>query len=416
VALFAQIPGPASASSFQVLYSFCAADQCADGSSPYTNPLIIGPTGTLYGTTQLGGDADWGTVFAMIPNGKKTSYKYKRLYSFCSVGADCDDGFVPATGVISDTSGNLYGTTLYSSNGHKGQVFKLDLSGKKPELQTLYSFCVDEKCSDGAAPAYYDHLTYAGAAEGLPYDGKSALYGTTPYGGAYNEGVAFSLTPGVHGWKERVLYNFGGSQGYIATGVLLDSAGNLFGTTTEGGANDEGVIFELSPAKKGWKETVLYNLCGQPKCQDGANPSGPLLMDAAGNLFGGATNGGAHNDGALFKLVPNGKSSRYSVIYSFCSIAKCADGEYPYGDLAIDEAGDIYGTSSYGAESGGFGVFYRLHGSTLQVLHAFCTDDTCGDGASPLNGVIRDATGHLLGMTNLRGGNGQGGTVYEIMP
>jgi uncharacterized repeat protein (TIGR03803 family) len=317
--------------------------------------------------------------------------------------------------VIRDTAGNFYGATIDGGAHHQGEVFRINLSAK-PKLEILYSFCASAGCTDGAEPGYFDRLTYVGAAQGVPYDGKSTLYGTTPYGGAYGGGTAFSLTPGAHKWKMRVLYNFDDTTGYIATGVLSDGTGNLFGTTNDGGPKDKGVIFELSPAEKGWKETVLYNLCGEPKCTDGANPSGSLTMDSAGNLLGGTYAGGAKNAGALFKLIPNGAKSQYSVIYSFCGLRNCSDGESSYGPLALDKTGDIYGISSYGSKSGGYGVLYRLHGSTLQVLHTFCSDDNCIDGGSPLDGIVQDPSGHLFGTADLRGANGQGGTVYEFKP
>src|SRR5437660_8428465 len=116
----------AVASDFQALYSFCALKQCADGAGPYANPLLIAPSGTLYGTTSLGGSSGWGTVFAMIPDAKKASgYRHKLLYNFCSAGGNCDDGGYPATGVVRDAAGNLYGTTVNGGGHLKGEVFRV---------------------------------------------------------------------------------------------------------------------------------------------------------------------------------------------------------------------------------------------------------------------------------------------------
>src|SRR5205823_5054355 len=128
-----------------------------------------------------------------------------------------------------------------------------------------------------------------------------------------------------------------------------------------GGAHDEGVIFELSPAGKTWTQTILYSFCANTDCKDGEIPAGPLTMDLAGNLFGVAASGGANGDGVIFKLVPNGTQSQFAVLRSFCSVVGCADGGYPYGSLALDSAGSIFGTTQSGG-SQGFGTVYRLSG------------------------------------------------------
>ena len=220
-----------------VLYSFCAQTNCADGANPGA-ALIMDEAENLYGTTPVGGANDRGTVFELTPGGRETV-----LYSFCAQ-TSCVDGSTPLAALIVDKRGNLYGTTAaggannLSFPGGVGTVFELMPNG----TETLpYSFCAQTNCTDGATPT---------------------------------------------------------------AGLIMDKAGNLYGTTFHGGGTSgDGTMFELTP---GGTETVLYSFCAQTNCADGALPQAGLIMDKAGNLYGTTVQGGANNflGGVVFQLTP----------------------------------------------------------------------------------------------------------------
>jgi len=282
-----------------VLYSFCSAANCTDGSNPYAG-LIQDAAGNLYGTTEAPGGANGGgTVFKVDNTGHETV-----LYNFCSA-VNCTDGFAPSAGVIEDAAGNLYGTTVQGGANNGGTVFKVDNAGHET---VLYNFCSAANCTDGQHPA-----------AGLIQDAAGNIYGTTLAGGA-NYG-----TTGVNGFR-------GGG-----TVFRVDNAGH---------------------------ETVLYNFCSASNCTDGFNPYAGLIQDAAGNLYGTTFQGGANygttgvngyrGGGTVFRVDNAGHET---VLYSFCSAANCTDGSSPYAGLIQDPAGNLYGTTfAGGANYGTTGV------------------------------------------------------------
>jgi uncharacterized repeat protein (TIGR03803 family) len=245
------------------------------GAGP-TAVLVRDSAGNLYGTTQGGGNlrpcllAGCGLVFKLDARGKETV-----LYRFKGKA----DGKSPFGNLIRDTAGNLYGTTMKGGAADAGVVFKVDAAGKET---VLYSF---KGTSDGKTPM-----------AGLIRDAAGNLYGTTEYGGASGAGVVFKLdTTG----KQTVLYPFtGGADGANPIASLIrDAAGNLYGTTVNGGASGVGVVFSLDTTGK---QTVLHSF----NKTDGEFPSAPLLRDANGNLYGTAEGGGAFDGGVVFKLTP----------------------------------------------------------------------------------------------------------------
>jgi uncharacterized repeat protein (TIGR03803 family) len=260
------------------------------------------------------------------------------------------DGANPLGGLIADGSGNLYGTTTKGAGViHSfGTVFKIDQSGN---LTPLHSF----NGSDGANPIG-DLILSSGN-----------LFGIASQGGLHNgEGVVFKLTP--DGSSFNVLYNFCSQPncadgGLPAAGLIADSSGNLYGTTTQFGANGlngHGVVFEI-PA--GGNYSVLYNFCSQPNCTDGSGPSGGLFLDSLGNLYGATSGGGTNGEGVVFEIPAGGN---YSVLYNFCSQPNCTDGAGPVGDLIADSSGNLYGTTDIGGSkaspcnSSGCGVVFKL--------------------------------------------------------
>jgi uncharacterized repeat protein (TIGR03803 family) len=416
---------PAAATTFGDLYSFCTAANCPDGN--YSNAsLVADASGNLFGTTALGGTGGWGTIFELVK--KKGGYNYKVLHSFCAE-ANCTDGEDPIAGLVIDTAGNLYGTTKFGGSQNGGTAFEL-VRGHKGKFKVLHSFCAQgAACADGSEPMY-DGLTYRGAQSGAPYNGRSPLYGTTIYGGENNggfAGVVYALSPRRTGkkWREKIVWQFcsqancaDGSQPH--NGLVTDSSGNLYGVTFGGGnGNSGGVAFELSPQSGSWNETVLYDFCSAANCADGANPQSPLLPTPTG-FVGTASGGGsgANYAGTLFSLVPNGANSQYTVLYNFCTQANCTDGESPMGRLAIDASGDLFGTTVDGGDpSSSRGTIFELPAQgTYGVLHTFCVDGNCGDGAWPVGGLSRDAAGDLFGTASEGGNTYNGGTIFELTP
>lgn len=413
---------PAAAATYADLHDFCSEANCPDGDYPAA-PLVSDSSGNLFGTTSLGGADKWGVIFELVPG--KGGYKYRVLHSFCEE-ANCTDGYDPQSGLVIDTAGNLYGTTKFGGALDGGTVFKLERNGKV-RYKVLHDFCAQgAACADGSLPMY-DGLTYQGAQNGTAYDGTSPLYGTTIYGGENNagySGTVYTLAPNKKGkkWKESVIWQFcaqadcaDGSQPH--NGLAIDSSGNLYGVTFAGGnGNNDGVVFKLSPGKAGWTETVLYDFCSAANCTDGSNPES-ALAPANGGFVGSASSGGAHGSGALFSLTPNGANFEYSNTYSFCAQAGCADGSGPTGRMALDANGNIYGTTVDGGDPEySRGVIYELTTQgTLDVLHTFCVNGNCSDGAWPLGGVTLDSADNLFGTTS-EGGADSDGVVFELTP
>jgi uncharacterized repeat protein (TIGR03803 family) len=420
VLLGALASGSAQAWRLRTIYSFCPQTKCLDGA--YPGGIALDENGNIYGTADGGGDQFEGVVFKASYNLAKDKWSYKRLWSFCGE-ADCPDGLQPVAAPIRDTSGNLYGTTVGQgppdADCSGGTAFKLTPRGK---LSVLHRFPANSH--DGGCP--YSDLTYAGAASGAAYDGVSPLYGTTLFGGSGNCdfgcGTVFELAPvpGQKKWSETVLYRFCGCNGdseYPNPGLLIDAAGNIYGT--EGGNFDYGTIFKLALVGGKWKETILYRFCSQANCSDGRYPyDGHLLMDSSGALIGTANSGGQNGKGVVFKFAP--ATQQYTVLHDFCSLADCADGAYPSVGLILDGAGNLFGTTKYGGghdndyRGYGGGTVFELSGTTLTTLYSFCAEANCADGAYPDNGLILDGAGNLFS-TTVQGGIYYG-TVFELRP
>jgi len=260
---------------------------------------------------------------------------------------------------------------------------------------------------DGGVP--WNGLTAGNGATGpitsLPPGGGSAnFYGTASTGGSSGYGVVFSM--GSNG-EETVLHNFaGGTDGANPySGLIIDKSGNLYGTSTAGGASGLGTVFELA----GDHETVLYSFAGGT---DGADPIASLVFDTNGNLYGTTSQGGANGNGTVFKLAaPKAKGDNWteSVLYSF---GTGADGSDPVGGVSFDSAGNLYGTTA-GGGAYGYGIVFQLvvaSGWTEDILHNFQDGN---DGGVPYAGLISDKSGNFYGAATEGGSNG-GGTVFEL--
>jgi uncharacterized repeat protein (TIGR03803 family) len=382
-----------------VLYSFNFDG--TDGATPVFANLVSDSAGNFYGTTVEGGTYDSGTAFELTPNGGG-GWTEKVLYNF----GKNTDASIPYAGLIFDNVGNLYGTTVTGGIHGWGTVFELTPTGGGWTEKVLHSFNFNG--SDGAEPF-----------GGLVFDAFGNLYGTTYVGGIHGNGTVFELSPnGSGGWTEKVLhsFNFNGSDGAQPwAGLVIDAAGNLYGTTNEGGIYYiGGTVFELSPnGSGGWTEKILhsFNFNGV----DGANPFDNLIFDAANNLYGTTQQGGIHGNGTVFQLTPHQNGSwTERVLHSFNG----TDGSGPDAGLVrFGSLSDLYGTTSYGGVNGAGTVFELTPtqgGNWIEtVLHNFSL--VGGDGNEPEGSLIFDPSGNLYGMTEL-GGTYNSGAVFEITP
>jgi uncharacterized repeat protein (TIGR03803 family) len=422
----------AKAQTYNNIHDFCGQTGCTDGANPQTG-LIADTAGNLYGTAQ-GGSPARGVVFELSPNGSG-GWTYSVIHEFCSVG-QCADGANPSGPLIIDGAGNLYGVAAGGGKTNSGLVYELmPQGGGQWNLAVLRSFCKQVACLDGTAPS--GALAYLGQRSGALYDGSSPLYGTTTFGGAYQQGTVYTMTPppsGAHRtwWSSKILYSFCPEGGYCltdgnrpATGVVVDSSNVLFGTTPDGGQFYTGTLFKLTFSRNGWIKTLLHTFCSANRCADGRLPLG-LVENDAGDLFG-ATTGGPHKPGCaqrdcgtIFEMAP--QTGTFTTLYSFCSQTGCTDGRVPSGPFTMLDNGDLIGVTSLGGDASnrgqGGGVLYRFSGTTLTVLHAFCGTSNCDDGFQPSGAVVVDGKGRIFG-TAAAGGTGsfaQGGLIYEFAP
>jgi uncharacterized repeat protein (TIGR03803 family) len=275
-----------------------------------------------------------------------------------------------------------------------------------------------------AAPQYRVLYAFTGGSDGggvfagVVFDKNGRLYGTTIGGGAYRYGTVFKLKRQPDGqWAEKVLHNFNndpdGQQ--PVSGLIFDAAGHLYGTATLGGAQHGGTLFEMMPGPGGWTFNVAYTFCSQPSCSDGSGPQGGLALDAAGNLYGTAFN--------VFELTSEAGGWTESVLYNFCSKPDCIDGYIPYAGLTLDTKGNLFGTTNRGGTYKVGTVFKLRHmpdGTWKErVLHSFFSFPT--DGQIPGVGqLVFDSSGNLYGTTVQGGSHGCGavgcGTVFKLTP
>jgi uncharacterized repeat protein (TIGR03803 family) len=400
-----------AAGKYKTLHQFSAPQR---GRQP-AGGLIFDSVGNLYGTTIGGGAQGYGTVFQLTPTGDGT-WKEKVPHSFHNA-----DGSSPSGSLALDVTGNLYGTTVQGGNPNCqygcGVVFELKPNGDGTwKEKVLHSFSQKNEI-EGYAPV-----------GGVILDPAGNLYGTTSQGSspgcenyAYYCGAVFELTHNPSGtWKEKVLYSFNSSpkngRGPWA-GVTFDSAGNLYGTTSQGGYYGFGTAFELTPNGNGnWKEKVIHSFGSGG---DGVFPQSGLIFDSAGNLYGTTFTGGSFSRGTVFELTPNGDGTwTEKLLHSF----NFPDGNGPQAPLIFDSPGNLYGTTTAGGDNGvclgqGCGVVFKLtpngNGGWMEtVLHSFRDMP----GSNPYSGLVFDGNGNLYGTTLGDYGKTTFGSVFEISP
>ncbi|HUI83053.1 MAG TPA: choice-of-anchor tandem repeat GloVer-containing protein [Candidatus Binatia bacterium] len=384
----------ASAQGFRLLYTFTGG---LDGAQPYAG-LTMDRGGNLFGTTHSGNQGtNWGNVYELKHIG--TGWTFNALELF--------DGALQSRAVFGP-DGTLYGTSPNNLAGYfYGYVYNL-----RPPVA---AFCRAVLChwnsfviygfsggSDGATPRYGD----------LIFDSAGNMYGTAAGGGdgqgGNGHGVVYEMMRSGNGWTQAPIYTFSGPDGAAPyNGVIFDSVGNLYGTTTQGGQNGLGTVFELSPSGGGWTERVLYSFQGGT---DGSLPTAGLFMDQTGNLYGSARTGGSGGGGTLFELTPSGGGNwSFSLLHSFSGAANCG----PWAALTMNAAGDLFGTTECdGADSAG-NVFKLTHPAwTYSTVYDFTGGN---DGRFPVSNVIFDAAGNMFGTASAGGTVGQG-TIWEITP
>ena len=372
----------AQAQMYTVLYRFTGG---SDGAFPWA-ALLRDPAGNLYGTTMEGGDLSCnvtgcGTVFKLNTNGRQSV-----LHAF-----NGSDGYLVRGPLIRAPHG-FYGISWQGGADGSGVVFQLDSGGNETVLYTFTGFGPDGGLPDG----------------GLIRDAAGNLYGTCSatiqqpetWGTAFKVDATGNIT---------ILHTFTGKPdgAQPSSGLIRDTAGNLYGTTSAGGATGQGTVFKLDRAGA---ETVLYSFTG--KNGDGAQPRGGLIRDTSGNLYGITYIGGSAGKGTVFKLDASGHET---VLHSFTDRP---DGASPYAGLLRDALGNLFGTTSYSGATGQGTVFKLDTAGTMTVLHSFAGEL---DGANPYAGLIMDASGNLY-VTTSNGGNGTQchatgcGTVFKLTP
>ncbi len=351
------------------------------------------------------------------------------FYSF----APSPDGASPVAPLVLDSKGNLYGTTQDGGADRFGTVFKITPSGAETVFHSFPANSMDgavpeaglvmdssgnlygttssggahsvgtvfEVTSAGTETVLYSFT--GGLDGGIPYgglvlDSEGNLYGTTRSGGAYHGGTVFELTPTG---AETVWHSFGhGTDGkFPYAGLVRDSNGNLYGTTMDGGTSGLGTVFQISASGT---ETVLYSFAGTTG-QDGAYANSSLIRDAAGNLYG-TTVGGSKGASIAFEISASGKET---ILYVFPT------GDQAYGGLVMDSLGNLYGTTKYGGTNKVGGVYEITVSGTVPTLYSFVKGQK--DGYDPMAGLVMDKGGNLYG-TTFRGGRHSNGAVFKVVP
>jgi uncharacterized repeat protein (TIGR03803 family) len=413
--LFAS-PHAAQAWTFKVVYDFCSRRDCKDGMYPQSQ-LLVDQAGNLTGTTTAStpSHAGGGTVFKLV-RVTSTKWKAKTLHVFPS------QTLLPAAPLVIDVAGNLYGTYHPFGNAH-GQAFELspkrtfkilsDFGQAYPIGGLTYQGAASGAPYDGSSTLY-----------GTTEDGGTGLNCSSGRCGSVftlvPEGDSWIATTIYNFCTVTNCSDGSRPEG----GLIVASSGALFGTTGSGPAKSSfGTVFELVSNSGSWTETNLKVFCREENCNDGHSPLAPVVQDAAGDLYGTTSVGGPNSRGCcgvLFKLSP--QTMDYQVLYAFCARGKCKDGANPsYAAPVIGADGALYGTTITGGGNDfdqrnlGGGTVYALNGSALQTLHAFCSEKNCRDGEYPYGGVVMDSAGNLYGTTEF-GGRYDRGVVFELTP
>jgi uncharacterized repeat protein (TIGR03803 family) len=391
VALYAAGGIPMGAQTYTRLIAF---DEL-NGANPALMSLTQGEDGSLYGTTEFGSFLGEGTIFKIAPHGLET------VYSFCLEGLPCVDGSLPSAGLALVGNDSLYGTTAQGGDPNCsppsgcGTIFKIDRQGA---LTTLHVF----EMSDGYAPS-----------SALIQGADGFFYGTTTGGGLSNKGTVFRMSPAG---TLVVLHSFTGGDGaQPESGLVQATDGEFYGTTNQGGSDPTGcegygcgTVFRI---KSNGEFTMLYSLCSQPNCADGALPVAGLTQGTDGNLYGTTTGEVAYGLGTIFRITLSGA---LTTLYSFCAQPDCTDGAIPIAGLTLGSDGTFYGTTQQGGTSGRGAAFSFTPAGALTTLYSFCSQKKCADGSYPYGGITQGTDGNLYGTTYTGGAAQNDGVIYRI--
>jgi uncharacterized repeat protein (TIGR03803 family) len=405
------------AQTFKTLFSFDGTDGGA------ANPLMQAADGNFYGTTQLGGSIDAGTLFRITPMGKLTT-----LHNFCSQ-PNCTDGAVAAAAALLQApDGNFYGSTTAGGgdSGSGGIVFQFTPSGA---LTALYNFCAESLCDDGNSP------------EAVVFGHNGKLYGTTAFGGT---GVSCMLFPADCGTffelsstgQLTTLYNFCSqtncTDGASPANLLLATNGRFYDTAENGGNYNGncdqfgcGTIFETTSTGE---FSTLYSFCSVLNnsgfCADGEDPRNGMIQSTDGDFYGITLYGGTTNGGTIFKITPAGK---LTTLYNFCSQTNCLDGELPNGGLIQGTDGNFYGTTFEGGANSNSDICPSSCGTAFQItpsgqlttVYNFCSQSNCSDGANPTGSLMQSTNGTFYGVALQGGGSSSDcrfgcGTLFSL--
>ena len=383
----------AATATHQVVYNFTGQK---DGGNAATG-LVFDSAGNAYGTTVQGGAFGCGTIFRLTP--AVGQWTPKTLWAF-TCGSD---GKNPHGGLTFDKAGNLYGTTVAGGDGGFctgdgcGVVFRLGVRGS---LRPIYAFTGK---LDGFGPG-----------SPVVFDAAGNIYGTAPDGGEHKMGVVYRLSFHRDHWVQTVIHAFTGkSDGAVGSlgPLLVDAAGDLFGVTELGGKFGAGVAFKMTPGTGGtFTFTTIHTFKGTP---DAGSPYGGLIPDSAGNLYGTTYFGGTNGAGSVYELTPQ-STGRYSerVLYSFQG---GSDGDLPTSTLIFDAAGDLFGTTSSGGNTCDCGTIFKIAAGTAKetILYRFGSSST--DGHNPYYGLSFDMAGNLDTST-VAGGTFGEGTIFSTTP
>ncbi len=386
----------AQAQTFNVLYNFTISGNVGDVPK---SGVVRDQAGRIYGTNSSGGEYGYGTVYRLARAG--SSWIATGLYSF----QGGTDGATPIANVLFGPDGTLYGTTIAGGtggNGGYGTVFNL----RPPATVCKAALCPWEETVlyrfTGGSDGGFGGASFADA---LVFDQAGNIYGTTPTGGANGYGVVFELTHSGGSWSESVLWSFtGGSAGcFPASGVIFDSAGNLYGTASYCGTQNQGVVYELSPSGSGWTQQPLYSFGDG----DYGQPYGGVTMDAQGNLYG--TTGDYSGTGEAYELTLSGGSWTVARRQFLGATSQGA-----FDTPTLDTQGNLYGTIIEGGNEG-LGEVFELTPSGSGWIYTDLFDFTEGPNHAyePVGAVVFDSSGNLYGTASLGGLYG-GGVVWEI--
>ena len=408
ILLFAIAAHPAAAQE-SVIYSFGVPGCVAQPD----DAAVFDAKGNIFGTC-LGPQPNGGFVYELSP-ASGGGWTEKIILPFDSIG-DNATGDQP-NGLTIDSKGNLYGTTSQGGANNTGVVFELSSDAGGVWTETILHDFGPSSGSDGTTPL-----------SGVILDASGNLYGTTSAGGPnFGVGTVYELSPGAGGvWTETFLHTFSfvdlAGSGPTER-LLIDSKGNLYGTTPSSGGSDAGAVFKLTPQGAGvWTTSVLYTF-GLTNTTDVINPVGALVFDVSGNLYGAAKSGGVNSEGLVYKLSPisgGGVPWTETILHPF--ISDGTDGVNPVGGVAFDSKGNLYGTcSSGGLYKGvfaqlGYGTIYEIASAatapTYKVVYNFDYALNGTDSFHPYSNPVFDAAGNLYGTSS--GGSDAGGSVYEL--